>query len=67
MFILAASDDTIGINIQFNDLITKLNSVGVSETISSIPQLGHYKQWVVPVVGAVGLASARSCLAIFAQ
>ena len=33
----------------FPQMPAELNSVGITESIKSYPEAGHYKQWVVPV------------------
>jgi hypothetical protein len=32
----------------FQDMVAKLESVGITESPSAVPVAGHYKQWVVP-------------------
>jgi hypothetical protein len=52
-FILASSNDASGLHLHdFPQLLAKLNSVGITESTASYPEVGHYKQWLVPV-GAI--------------
>jgi len=48
-FILAALKDASQLRLfDFQSLLAKLESVGVTESMSAVPVAHHYKQWVVP-------------------
>lgn len=48
-FIMAALNDTTQLRLfDFDALLAKLESVGITESISLHPEAHHYKQWVVP-------------------
>ena len=48
--IMVSSKDASQLDMHdFPQMLAKLNSVGITESIKSYPEAGHYKQWVVPV------------------
>jgi hypothetical protein len=50
IFVLVSSNDTGGVDLyDFDDLLAKMNSVGLTEDASSVPSFGHYRQVIVPV------------------